>query len=77
VRKKRFQKEERKIDKKFLLLTIVLTLIGLIALTSASSPFAMRSFGDRFFFLKQQAIWAGLGFLSLLIAAKIKYTFWE
>lgn len=60
-----------------LFLTLLLTGLGLIAVADASHPLALRNFGDRFYFIKQQAIWAAIGVALMLSFSKIKYTFWE
>jgi cell division protein FtsW len=64
-------------DKGFFYLTIALTLLGLIAVADASAPQALNVFNDRFYFVKQQAVWAIIGLTGMLIVSKINYKFWE
>jgi len=64
-------------DKNFLILVISLVILGLIAVADVSAPQALNTFGDKFYFLKQQLIWAGIGMVVLFITSKIHYSFWE
>lgn len=58
-------------------LTIVLVLIGLIALADVSAPEALRIFGDKFYFLKQQSISALLGIFLMAVVSKVNYKYWS
>lgn len=71
------QKESKKIDRGFFILTCVLTLIGLLAVADASAPQAQAFFSDSFFFVKQQVVWAVAGFIALLITSRIPYIYWR
>ncbi|HEX6977316.1 MAG TPA: putative lipid II flippase FtsW [Patescibacteria group bacterium] len=71
------QKEVHKIDRGFLILTIVLTIVGLLAVADASAPQAQAFFHDSFFFVKQQLIWALAGFIALFVTANIPYHYWK
>lgn len=75
--KKIFKKRGNSIDKGILFLSMVLTLLGIVAIADASAPLAERNFSDRFFFAKQQLLWAFVGISLLLIFTKIHYLFWE
>lgn len=76
MRRKKYKKQG-KFDKKFLVLTLVLTVLGLIALTDASAPSALNDFGDKYYYLKQQALWGGVGVTLLFIFANLNYKLWE
>ena len=52
-------------------LTLVLVLFGLLMIYSASVSEALQTFNDKFYFVKQQLKWAGLGFAGLFIFSKI------
>jgi cell division protein FtsW len=73
----RLKKQKKQIDRALLFLTIILVLLGLVAVADASAPQAVSVFSDRFYFVKQQIVWAFFGVLSLLIVANIPYKFWE
>lgn len=77
MRKKFKSSQTKKPDKALFLLSLALTIIGLVALTDASAPIALRDFGDKFYFVKQQAVWAVMGIILLIVVMHINYTFWE
>lgn len=61
-----------------LLPVVVLMIIGLGALLSASSVLAIREGRvDNLFYFKRQIMWAGFGLLCLLIGARIPYRFYQ
>ncbi len=61
------------IDLPFLLLTILLTGIGLIMLFSASFPSAYYESGDGAYYVKRQALFAVLGFIAMAVVGKTNY----
>ena len=77
MRKIKFKKQSKKPDNKLLALTLILTFVGLVAVADASAPIAVREFGDKFYFAKQQAYWAIFGVVILGIFSKINYKFWK
>jgi cell division protein FtsW len=77
VFKAKLKKQSTGIDRTLFYLIVILTVLGLIAVADASAPQALNVFDDKFYFVKQQVIWAVLGFFFLLIVSKIKYSFWE
>ncbi|MBO4853903.1 MAG: putative lipid II flippase FtsW [Oscillospiraceae bacterium] len=64
-------------DLPFLLLTLLLTAIGLVMLFSASFPSAYYESGDGAFYFKRQAIWAVLGIAAMFVVGKINYQRWR
>lgn len=77
MRRKNSQKANNKPDRKLFFLVLTFTALGLIAVADASAPQAVNTFSDKFYFLKQQAVWSGLGIIAFLIAARIHYAFWQ
>ncbi|MBR5240152.1 MAG: putative lipid II flippase FtsW [Clostridia bacterium] len=65
----------RNIDHIFLLTVIALTAYGLVMVFSASAPSAFYIHGDSMFFFKNQAIWAVLGFVVMIVVSMIDYKF--
>ncbi len=62
----------------WLLISIALILIiGLMMVYSASAVLAFHEFGDRFYYLKRQSIFALLGFASLFFTMNVNYTIWK
>jgi cell division protein FtsW len=53
-----------------------LLVIGIVMLFSTSA-YARDSHGDVYFFIKRQAIWAGLGLVGCIFAALVNYQFWQ
>ncbi len=73
-------KEKKKANppqRKIFFLTLIFSLIGLVSIADASSPLAQKEFSDKFFFVKQQAIWLVIGMFSLLLFSRVNYLFWK
>ena len=64
---------KKKIDIPLLIAVICLTFFGLVMIYSASSIWADYKFHDAFHYVKQQALFAGAGFLLLFLIIKIDY----
>ena len=75
--KKLLNKQKKNIDKNFFYITVILTILGLIAVADASAPQALNIFNDKFYFLRQQSGWALIGFILMLIVSQINYKVWE
>ncbi len=56
-----------------LFLIIFLTAFGLVMVYSASSYKGNLMYGDNFYFLKRQAIFAVLGFFAMMFVSRIRY----
>jgi cell division protein FtsW len=65
------------IDLPLLITVVILVAFGLVMVFSASSVAASQKYGDAFFFLKRQVMWLVIGFIALIIAQRIEYTFWH
>ncbi len=66
-----------RIDVPFLLLVLLLTTIGLVMLFSASFPSAYYETGDAAYYFKRQAVFAVMGLVGMVFAAKINYQRWR
>lgn len=75
--RKSYEAAKGKMDLPFLLLTLLLTAIGLVMLFSASFPSAYYESGDGAFYFKRQAIWAVLGIAAMFVVGKINYQRWR
>ena len=64
-------------DLPFLILTLLLTAVGLIMLFSASFPRAYYETGDGTYFFKRQALFAAVGLVAMFIVSKINYQRWR
>lgn len=54
---------------------VVLVLMGLIMVYDASVVHAYKDFGDKYYYVRNQSMWVGLGFLCLFFFSKFKYSF--
>lgn len=61
------------LDLPFLLLTLLLTGVGLIMLFSASFPSAFYETGDATYYVKRQAFFAAFGVAGMLFVGKVNY----
>lgn len=59
-----------------LAVSLILLALGITVLYSASAIFAAKRFGDEFYFLKRQVIWALLGVSGMLIVSRLDYRVW-
>ncbi len=73
----RLKKQSKSVDRNLLILIFSFVALGLISVADVSIPQALNMTGDRFFFLKQQAVWSVIGLIVLVTASKIHYSFWE
>lgn len=74
----RAQRVRGQVDVPFLMLTILLVVIGLIMLLSASYPTAYYDLkgttgGDPFYYFKRQAVYAVLGFAIMYLVSRLNY----
>lgn len=67
-----------KADRRFLLYILLITILGLVALTSASTPMGFAKFQDPYFYVKKQII-LGLipGTILFLALARLDYRRWR
>lgn len=70
-------KKLRDVDFTFLTLVIVIVCVGLVMVFSASSPRALRLTGDSFHFVKNQLLFAAVGFVIMMIVSRIDYHKYE
>lgn len=55
---------------------IILVLIGLMMVYSASSTYAALTYGSATYFIQRQLFWVGLGFIAFFITSLIPYQFY-
>lgn len=76
-RKKRSKKTKlrvgKKIDYVLLMITIILVLFGVLMVYDASVVQAYRDFSDKYYFAKQQLVWATTGLVLMLIFSQVPY----
>lgn len=71
------EKRVRYFDYSLLFIVIFLVCFGLVMLYSTSSYNGQLKFGDAAYYLKKQVFAAGLGFVAMLLVARIDYHFWK
>ena len=76
-RKRKTSTKSGRIDKTLLWVSVLMTVVGILAVSDASAPQALAVFGDPYFFAKQQIIWSVVGFVGLIVAASIHYSYWK
>lgn len=77
MRRPALTQQKKSIDKRLLGLILLFVALGLIAVADASAPQALSAYGDKFFFVKQQLVWAAIGIVVLFVTMNINYKFWE
>ena len=60
-----------KVDKVLLIVTIVLVIFGLLMVYSASNVVALYKYDDSFYFIKRQAVFAGIGIVLMILIINI------
>jgi len=60
-----------------IVLVVSLTIFGVIMVGNASVVEAYRDFNDKFYYLKLQAQWAGLGFLAFWLATLLPFSYFR
>ena len=60
-------------DYQTMFLVVVLTVVGLMVVFSASSYKAVLYTGDSMYFLKRQSLFAAVGFIAMIVISKINY----
>lgn len=65
------------LDYPLLASVVILTLFGILMVYDASVVEAYRSFSDKFYFARQQLIWAGSGIFLLLAISLVPYRFFR
>jgi cell division protein FtsW len=77
VHKIKLSKQKKSVDKNLLILILVFVFLGLVAVADASAPQALNNFNDKFYFVKQQAMWAVVGLVVFFVVSRINFLFWE
>src|SRR5258708_3797537 len=64
-------------EKGLFVVTILLSIIGLLFVFEASVAEAFASFGNQFYFVRQQAVWLVIGVLSMFIGVFVPALWWK
>lgn len=77
IERRGYEAAKGPLDLPLLLLTLLLTGMGLLMLFSASFPSAYYESGDPAYYLKRQALFAALGLAAMFFVSKINYQRWR
>ena len=77
IERRGYEAAKGPLDLPLLLLTLLLTGMGLLMLFSASFPSAYYESGDPAYYLKRQAFFAALGLAAMFVVSKINYQRWR
>ena len=69
--------QEGKLDITFLSLVLILLIIGLVMLFSASYAYSYENYGNSYKFIVKQALFAGGGIIAMFLTSKINYHVWQ
>src|SRR5262245_7551697 len=70
-------KQRVAVDHTLLAVTMILALVGLVMVFSASAIVAGNRFQDPGFFLKRQVAWLAFGILLMQLTSRLDYTLWK
>ena len=71
------KRQTNPVDRQFFLLIAGLLLFGVVMVYNSSVVTAFQEFDDKFYFAKLQAMWALIGFVAMLVTARIPYHWWR
>ncbi|HMK12797.1 MAG TPA: FtsW/RodA/SpoVE family cell cycle protein, partial [Acidimicrobiales bacterium] len=60
-----------------LAVVVVLNLIGLVMVLSASSVTSLHDYGSSWLYFNRQAMWTVLGFVALFVTMRVDYHVWR
>ncbi len=67
----------RRLDNMLLIITVVLSAIGLLMVCSSSYVIAAENIGDRYFFIKRHLAYLALGVLVFMITCRLRVEGWR
>ena len=67
------KKQKKEMDYWLILLVLLLSLFGFLMIFEASTVLAYQEFGDKYYFVKEQAKWLGVGLAALLAFSFLDY----
>ncbi len=59
------------------ILTLILSIIGLIMISSSSVSIGERYFNDPYWFIRRQIIWWAISFIFFILASRINYCYYQ
>ena len=68
--------DDRRTERSLLVITLALVSLGIVMVYSSSCVLGMVRWDSGSFFLKRHLVRVGVGLVAMLLAARIRYTFW-
>ena len=65
--------KNKNVDYQLLFNVLLLLIVGVLFVFSSSNYYSIINFGDKFYFLKKELVWATLGLFSMFIFSNINY----
>lgn len=65
------------IDIPFLVLTLIVLVIGLVTLFSASHAYAYYNRGDSYYYIQRQLVWAAAGVIAMMVISQLNFKWIE
>ncbi|TPW18116.1 MAG: cell division protein FtsW [bacterium] len=64
-------------DKTLIPVTLILLVIGVVMIYSASAVLAGRQYGNSLFFIQRQILWALIGLTAMVMMSRVPYAIWQ
>ncbi len=77
VAKKKKSEKKNAVDFTLFISIMMLVFVGIIMVFSASWPEAMQKFDNGYYFLRRQVMFAGLGFIAILVLMNLDYRYYK
>ncbi len=69
--------QTKRVDLWIPITTILLLVIGIFMVHSASTVLSLQRFHDSFYYVKRQMLWAGLGIMLMVLMSRVDYRVFE
>lgn len=77
-RKSRFRKVKKKPDYTLVITILILVVVGLVVLSSASAVLSYDRFGSNYYFFTHQLVYGALfGMIAFFVTSQINYHYWK
>ncbi len=67
----------RRLDRVLFFLVLILLIVGVLFVFDASVAEAFQQFNDKFYFARQQVVWAGVGLVVMLASSYVPTKWWK
>src|SRR3989338_9869831 len=67
----------RRLDSVLFFLVLILLIVGVLFVFDASVAEAFQQFNDKFYFARQQVVWAGIGLAIMFASSYVPMKWWK